>query len=157
LLLVLLLFPPPFDDGVGGGRDGPKEILTSVPPLPVVRFSTEDIRFVVLLLPELLFVLVVMFTVLFSPVGLVVFAVRPPELLLVISTADDELLLAESLLLLPLRFTVLAHTFRFLPLFVVAVVEPAEFLPAILLLGILFVAETDTGYFCESNKECTFD
>ena len=33
-----------------GGRDGPNEILTSVPPLPVDRFSTDGIRLVPLFL-----------------------------------------------------------------------------------------------------------
>ena len=34
-LLLFLVFPLPFD--VAGGRDGPKDILTSVPPLAGIR------------------------------------------------------------------------------------------------------------------------
>ena len=48
LFLFLFLLPPLDDDDDDeedvGGRDGPKEILTSVPPRPVVRFSTDEIR-----------------------------------------------------------------------------------------------------------------
>ena len=80
-----------------------------------------------------------MFTVLFPPVGLVILTVRPPESLLVISAAIDvdvdALLLAESLLA---RLTVRAHTFRFLPLFVAVIVEPATAL-LLLLLDIVFI------------------
>ena len=135
-----------------GGREGPKEIFTSVPPLPAERFSAEGIRALFLPLPELLVcVVVVMFTVLFPPEGLVILTVRPPESLLVISEAIDALL-AES----PGR----AHTFRFLPVFVAVVVEPATAPPAIsrddeefcpllllllLLLYIIYTAELEQG------------
>lgn len=79
--------------------------------------------------PELLvFVVVVMFTVLFPPVGLVTFAVRPPDSLLVVSATIDVLLFVEWLLL---PFALRAHTLRFLPVFVALVVEPVAALPTI--------------------------
>ena len=119
--LLLLFFPLPFDDDVMGGRDGPKETFTSVPPLPPDRLSAEFIRAELLPLPELLvFVLVVMLAVLFPPVGFVILTVCPLDSLL--------LLFAESLLF---AFTVRARTFLFLPLFVALVVEPAMALSAI--------------------------